>query len=412
MVNFPSVHIRIPRVISDDRGGVAAIFGVVLFLICGFIGAAVDIARYRASADTMQQIADAAALAATAEFSKTGNLQSATRTAQVYLDSNSNRLTGVQKLKATTTIDAAENLRIQVKGSMQTAFLGLFGMQAFSLTSVAEAAVNDPHLDLHVLVDATGSMNIPDTPAEIARFAALFRPYGATHNCSFACHSAGATEVYNGKTGFQIARENNVYLREDRIRDSLGQMIDLLSSSSAARGLRISPYTFEWSETQLLAPTNDFDAVKAAIATMVNNSGGTNITTVLNLMNDRIPSGGTGKEQNPKQAILLVTDGVNQANDSSPQHMDTAKCDALKAKGIILYVLNVHYPDPNLLEGPAATLAKVDEFRPVINGAADQLSACATPGKYWNAYGGDSITQAILEIGADIGAPRPLRLTQ
>ncbi len=57
-------------------------------------------------------------------------------------------------------------------------------------------------------------------------------------------------------------------------------------------------------------------------------------------------------------------------------------------------------------------MLKVDEFRSVINEAPSHLSACASSGKYWNAYGGDSITQAFLEIGADIGSPRPLRLTQ
>lgn len=395
----------------DDRGGVAIIFGAVLFLLCGFIGAAVDIARYRASADTMQQIADAAALAATAEYSKSGDAQAASRVAQVYLDSNASRLSRVNKLKATTTVDAAENLRIQVLGTVQTTFLGLFGMRSFKLTSVAEAAVNDPHMDLHLLVDVTGSMNIPDTPSEMARFANLFRPYGGTYNCTFACHGTAATELYNGKTGFQVARENNVYLREDRIRDSLVQMIDLLENSSVARGLRIAAYTFQWDITERLPLTSDFDVAKSSMSAITNESGGTDVTNVLSLMNYRISTGGTGKASSPRQAILLLTDGVN-GSYGIPAHLDTAKCNDLKAKGIIIYVLNVRYPEISLLQGPSESLDKAVEYRAVIEDAPNRLSACATPGKYWDAYGGDSITQAILEIGEDIGAPRPLRLTQ
>ncbi len=347
-----SVLANIARARHDENGGVAVIFGAVLFLICGFIGAAVDMARYRSSADAMQQIADAAALAATSEFSKTGDLMAARNKAQVYLDSSTSRLPGIAKMKSTTTIDASENLRVEVKASMNTTFLALFGMQAFQLVSTAEASVNEPHLDLHLLIDVTGSMNIPDTPAEIARFSALFRPYGATHNCSFACHRTGVDETYNGKSGFEIARENGVYLREDRIRDSLVQMVDLLETSSSARGLRISPYTFQWTDTQLLPPTNDFDAVKTAISRIVNQSGGTSAGNVLRLVNERFTDGGTGREESPKKAILLVTDGVDQNTaDSSPKNFDVAQCDALKDKGIILYVLNVHYPDPNNLQG-------------------------------------------------------------
>lgn len=411
-MTFQAAQRRWTYAFSNDEGGVALLFGGTLLLVCCFIGAAIDMARYRSAGDAMQQVADAAALAATAEFSKSGDLLAATRRAQIYIDSSADRLPGVSSLKATAAVDASENVRIRVLGSMDTTFLALIGLGSFRLSSIAEASVSNPHMDLHMLIDSTGSMNIPDTPADIARMATLFRPYGGTDNCNFACHGTGASEVYNGKSGFQIARENGIYLREDRIRDSLVQMVDLLSTSSAARGLRISPYTFQWSETQLLAPSNDFDAVRTAISAITNQSGGTNITNVLRLMNDRFIDGGTGKQENPKKAILLVTDGVNQGNDSLPQHIDTAQCDALKAKGIILYVLNVHYPDPNSLQGPAATLAKVDEFRPVIEEAPTHLTACATSGKYWDAYGGDAITQAILEIGADIGAPRPLRLTQ
>jgi hypothetical protein len=190
-------------------------------------------------------------------------------------------------------------------------------------------------------------------------------------------------------------------------------MIDLLATSSSARGLRISPYTFSWNETQLLPLSNNFDEVRDVVSRLTGASVGTSAENVLRVFNERFTDGGIGKAANPKKAILLITDGVDQSNvDAGPKHLDTAQCDALKAKGILLYVLNIHYPNPDNLEGNPGSLSKVVEFRQVMDQAADHLAACATTGKYWDAYGGDSITQAILEIGADIGAPRPLRLTQ
>ena len=190
-------------------------------------------------------------------------------------------------------------------------------------------------------------------------------------------------------------------------------MVDLLATSDAARGIRISPFTFEWADSMLAPLTNNFEEVRTAIQGIENNSGGTSVTNVMRMFNERYSDGGTGKAANPKMAILLITDGVNQSTvDGEPADMDPSHCEYLKGKGVLIYVLNIHYPDPDHLEGGAGSLDKLAKWRPHIEAAPDLLRSCASSGKYFDAYDGDAITRALLEIGTDIGKPRPLRLTQ
>lgn len=358
----------------------------------------------------LQNAADAGVLAAAQIIQEGGTKLDAEKAAAKYFGNNNQGSNFANGIKPEISISQNE-VTMLVAGQVPTTLMKVAGIEFIPVAATASSRLVSPQIDVHILVDVSGSMNIPDSPAEIARFSALFKPYGGGTNCSFACHVPGdpvngEPGTFNGQTGFQIARANDVYLREDRVRDSLVAMIDDLSRSQNASSIQLALYKFEWGPVTQMELANDFaQAIKAA-RLIENNSGGTQGANTLRLLGAALDEAGSDH----KRIVVLITDGVDQDMDTGgPGRLDVAACSELKAKGVDIMVLNMDYPDPDDLEGSPE---KIAEFTPSIEAAPPLLESCATPGMSFKARGGSEISSAMDQIGSVIAKHRVVALAK
>ena len=119
-----------------ERGVVLIWFALMLIMLMGFAGFAVDLSNWWFQAEKIQRSADAGAHAGAAFLP--GDLPSATTTAR--------SLTGQNGFKngsnATVTVSQEPNpnrLRVKVKATIPTYFVGLLGVRSVDLTREAVA---------------------------------------------------------------------------------------------------------------------------------------------------------------------------------------------------------------------------------------------------------------------------------
>ncbi|MGL4405221.1 MAG: vWA domain-containing protein, partial [Notoacmeibacter sp.] len=261
------------------------------------------------------------------------------------------------------------------------------------------------HINVHMVLDNTGSMNIVDGVAAINQMRPLFKPYekfGAIEDCAFACHvkidGSGKDVTYNGKSGSEIARENGIPMREDRIhREMIDQAQRLLQGAS---NIKVAVYAFDWSITKLIDPSDNFGRVKNAIDNVTNVSQGTQYEIMAPQVDFQVGLSGVGTELDPKKVIVLITDGVQQRfPDHKPGLMPIEACDKMKEDGRELYVLNIAYPDPDIIGGDQRPGGSPSEVKAFYNDIDPRMKACATsPDHYFRADYGVTIDRALKKI--------------
>lgn len=404
----------ITRCREDRRGATTTVFAFVLTMLLASTGTAIDFGLAHRAQSDLQRAADAGVLAAASIFRSGGDEPQARRAAESQFRFNKDDLNLAQAVTVDTRISDS-NVVLVGTTEIRTHVLTLVGIDRFPIRVEAESAVEAQHVDVHVLFDVTGSMNIPDAAADIARFSALFRPYGGTTNCSFACHlatpslSTGEPPTFNGKTGFDIARENGIYLREDRLRDSLVTMLRTISAHRSAPNIRVALKTFSWGPTEYAPLSSDYSALISAASNIVNRSAGTNASNTLRLAGQSL-SGGNGTRTNPKQIVVLITDGIEQNMvTAGAGEFDTTACSEVKSRGVEIIVVGLAYPNPNSLQGSPA---KVEEYRRTIEQAPAKLAACASPGRIYDARDGAAIAAAFDSVANAVVSNKAVSLAR
>ena len=120
----------------EERGVVLLWFALMLIMLMGFAGFAVDLSNWWFQADKIQRAADSGAHAGAAFLP--GDLPSATTTARTLTGQNGFR----NGSNATVTVSQEPNpnrLRVKVKATIPTYFVGLLGVESIDLTREAVA---------------------------------------------------------------------------------------------------------------------------------------------------------------------------------------------------------------------------------------------------------------------------------
>ncbi|MGF1649323.1 MAG: VWA domain-containing protein [Hyphomicrobiaceae bacterium] len=399
---------------AQRSGAVAPLTAMVVLVLIGAAGAAVDLGRAVTVRSELQARADAAviAMARVAADDRERARQVGERTFWATKER--------KDIDADITVDfsvsSAGAARVTVDGTISTGLLGAVGIGTIPIAVAAEAAVGGgQYIDLNFVVDVSGSMNIPDSEADIALLSNVFRPFGGHSTCAFACHNGGAGDALDhatGQTGFEIARSLGIYLREDRIRDAIRRLVDRIDSSPERNRVRFGLYDFTGDFVVHTPPTNAVSVFKTRLAELRTElSGGTHLGGVMPNIATAIGESGTGSASNPKSIVILITDGVDyQGWGSVPTGLAMNACEPLKARGHDVYVLNIKYPDPDRLTDFASN-PNVVIMRTLVGDLEGQLRSCASPGHYYEADYGISIDMALGEMtGAAIGTGT-LRLT-
>ena len=180
----------IARFKSDDRGNVAMTFGLMIFMMVGFIGASVDIGRWMLARKQTQEAIDSAILAGLRKYQESSDTGLAINTAQVnynyVVTKNGRGLVGQNSMITSDTIAFVlqnSNRKMTATGDVyiKTPFIGI-ATKSFSnntnqigtlpvlktdgsenaVTEIAQGGNAGTNLEISVMIDITGSMGESD----------------------------------------------------------------------------------------------------------------------------------------------------------------------------------------------------------------------------------------------------------
>jgi Flp pilus assembly protein TadG len=216
----------IARFRRDRRGNIAIMMALSAIPLVGIVGCVVDYTMATAAKTKLQASADAATLAAVsmnstivANAQGMGNsTNGAVPNGTTYLQNifNANAatspaptITSSSVTKSSNTVTAAMSYSAQVS----TAFLGVLGFRNITVTGSSTASYTwAVYVNFYVMLDVSGSMSFPSTPAEQARLMAvnpdnLTGSMGYPQGCQFACHftAQGACQQ-NPVSGWQVGQ--------------------------------------------------------------------------------------------------------------------------------------------------------------------------------------------------------------
>ena len=260
--------------------------------------------------------------------------------------------------------------------------------------------------------------------------------------CVFACHNDPSKPAGQGNDYFALARAtigsaNPITLRIDQLKVAVNQMLNQMAAiNTASSALTVGIYTFAMTATQVY-PTageagSDFSAAIAAVglppnapsqpdtgiqppdATLDPGHSETNFPASMAALAQIVSASGNGNSpQTPRKALIIVTDGFEDApTAANPSHGDygpfaTDQCTAFKNMGYQIYVVyTAYYP---IMWAGWYTWAG----GPVINNQiAPALQACSSgPGYYLQVTDGPGLSAA-LQTFLRSAANAPTVLTQ
>lgn len=406
-----------------NRGGnFAATTALLMFPATVMVGMAVDIWYAYEAKTKMDQVADSAALAAI-------NTQS-----QVYINSSNgtgksnwdkeardffegNRQAIDPRLLVSVSADVERrDLTIRSMVSYQmaypTIFMKMIGVTSIPVSGEAKAEFNvGEYYNVNVLVDNSPSMGIGASQADVDKMQAKM-------GCAFACH-----DLSNTMNNLPKATALGVKLRIDVVGSALRKLADMITNSVVQKGLyRLSLYSLGARADEAVAlplsklqdMTQDMDAFKTAaqnVKLMIMPKSDYNryavgyINKSIQLLNEQIPTSGTGTGVNsPRQVLLLITDGVEDMLTTGSQcfgtfqygrcvqYINVNECQRLKNRGVLVAVLHTTY----------LPITTNDNYINWVRGIAPKvgpaLEACASPNLYEHVDMNSDISASLNEL--------------
>lgn len=430
---------------AQEQGAVALIFAFALIPLLGFAGLAIDYGIGIRESALLATAVDSAVLKAVSPNSQAYQLaKAATGDGVITVDvapyvgmmlaniGANSRMT-LQGAPTVTIRRSGLNVTAQLTAtaSINTTLMSLFGYPTISVTKTSTATTNLPtYMDFYLLLDNTPSMGVGATQADINKLISLTTNIRNNPNeakCGFACHVANQSANVDYYT---IARNNNITLRIDLLRQATQNLMDTANSqqiSSNVSGLyRFAVYDFGASataaQTSVIANIVPLTSNTSSVKTQVNsldlmsvdyqgqyNDQDTSFDTVLPAIGAVIPTPGDGSSTTSRQQILLfVTDGLTDESlrgNRTIKPIDTALCTAIKNRNIQIAVLyTTYYPLPT-------NTFYVNNVAPIVSQIGPALQQCASSPSFFQAVdtGGD-ISSALAALFNNVIAKT--RLTQ
>lgn len=172
---------------DDTAGDIAIMFGLLAFVMFMFVGAAVDMGRWLHARKQMLDAVDAAVLAAGRELQTTGDENKAIAAAEKFFnESIEGRLQGVSMEVNFKVAEVDGGLTVGVDAGsfakIDTPFMSLGGVATLPLLNTAGAEWSQAKLategnaqqnfEISMMLDISGSMNMPSTKIADLRLAA------------------------------------------------------------------------------------------------------------------------------------------------------------------------------------------------------------------------------------------------
>ena len=382
-------------------GQIAILFGLMILPILFAAGAAIDYSRRNAAKARLDAAVDAAVLAVISQKSNAVSADSLLRMDQQF-KAEAARIPGVSVTSFLPLAPAVTGKTVSVSATytatVKTTLGGLMNVPTMAIggRSAGERKLAQ-YIDFYLLLDNSPSMGLAATNAEIARMIELTKSAPNHPSCAFACHERNADGTDKMDDHYHIAKNNNVILRINVLRDAVLAMVDRAKTSmSLAQQFRMETWTFSDIQTQISALTTSLDQTRSdaqKIDLAYNYSGTpanqTAYERAIKKMNETVPASGTGvTAASPIRFLFFVTDGVQDSpvdgsvsNQSAGSMVsanrfigpiDPATCQALKDKGVRIGIIYTTY-----LELPGNWT--YDKYvKPFEKQIASTLKACAS----------------------------------
>lgn len=375
-----------------EDGSVAMVFGLSVFIFIGALALAIDFARAVSTRTSLAALADSAALAG-AVYLRSSN---SAALSQAYNAFDAGKARNAATVTRTMKLGPdGRSVIAEASATVDTYFGGVIGMRRLTVSVKSEALSRIGYLDVQLLLDVSGSMDLAATPDEMTRLKSLTKPYidawaalpanannggaaayAAENGCAFACHIREGWEP-NGGTAFDFARSNNVLLRWDVVTQGATSMAEALLNGAAANAngpvIQVGGYAFGDALQPIFGLTTSPSNISFQLGASSIRQYNTRLNDALGQMKDVIGVAGDGTtQQSARKVLVLATDGVDGGRGGSHQPLDPTQCDLIKSQGVIIAVLNVKYVKDtasNFFNGAVGPF--YDQIEP-------QLQQCAT----------------------------------
>ncbi len=391
-----SPHTQLHHLAQCSQGNVTVVIGLIASVLFACAGIAIDYGHTVTARTHLQSLLDAATLSAIHETS----IEKVRTTFDKYLESGA--ITSLASTSDSVEINAevlsfdGVNLQTTATTSLPLAFAPFFGISSFPIR-VNATAVKASYQEIYFAVDLSSSTGMGATDADRQALEALTQPYAAPaygsklpQGCAFGCHRREGWEP-SGKTVYQMAREAGIKLREDELENQFNGLVDLLldpADAAVQRGMRkVAVVGFSNYARQLAAPTSSADTVKSALDDFADSDRfESDFASVFNELGYLLGSQGDGSSAHPNKMLVMISDGIDSRDAFfSQKAMDVALCTSVKNAGFRLAVVEIKYPT---LPGNALY---EDTVEPVEDSISPALSACASPGWYFQAINNDDV---------------------
>ena len=303
----------------DRRGSSSVLFALTLVPLIGLAGGAVDYSKAIADRSRLNNALDAAVIvgAKQAQSDDTRNLTNkaiianAKAAATDYFNTAPNLPKGAKpsftvKLKnRTVTVEGAYT------ATTPASLLKVIGFDKFAIGGAAAAALDlSPMVDIHLLIDVSGSMALGATTADINKLTSNL-------GCAFACHD-GAKVKNSQLDAFEWAQANGVTLRLNEINTGILDFIAWLKTqSSSSKRIRIAVHTFSTTLETIVPITATLNAATNNLPQAPDASGefdgATHFSDIMTAFSDEIGASGDGAGA-ARKLVIIATDGVQDPN--------------------------------------------------------------------------------------------------
>ncbi len=417
---------------KDTSGAIAIIFVLALVPLLLAMGFAIDYTSASTARSKLDTAADAAALAGVVAAKSYLLANQSSGLSDVQLNSNAIAIGNSDAmqyfLSTSTNAERTQNIQgvadVKINGRSITStinytadYLAAFGpliqINTFTLSNTATAASGLPdYLDVYIVMDNSGSMGVGATQADINIMRTAI-------NCEIGCHVAGYTN-------YDDAHAAGAVMRIDVLRSAVTTMLAKANQLKTSSDLfQFGLYTFSNTLVTLKSASTDYTVLNTAIAGLAPETvnGGTNFHYAIGQQLPPIlpvsQDGSTAQKR--KSHVIIITDGVEDsrflslspavdpnyvlwygngnpyAGGDNIQAFDPAICNAVKATGATVSVLNVAYIAPI---NAAAGAGEFDYVRTNILGKeSTTIGGCASnPNNFYLANSPVEIQDAINTI--------------
>lgn len=418
MAHFTSTPVR--SFASDERGTIAMIFSLCIFVLVMMVGLAIDVGRLYQASGRITAAIDAAALAA-AKGLRLANLTDAEvqTVAQDYfntaIDGPGGHYAKIESLSVNIN-RAQSSVAIDVVASVPTLFAAVGGIDKFSMPKHSVAIFDAKDIEVSLQLDVTGSMGgskiaalktatknlvdvlLPDSKTGAGQVRLAFAPFSAGVNVG---------PYLKAVDGNRASGNNCVYERKtstNETTDALPEGDDAFKIASDLTGKGVQPCP----NAPIVPMTDNKNLLKNAVdayqatSSTAGQLGASWAWYLVSPTWSKIwPAASKpapysdGKTQ---KTVILMTDGVYNTigginyGDASNQAVQASKlsvdlCKAMRKEGIKIYTVGFD------LKSAGSQKKRVE----------DTLTACASdPSGFYKAETGDELDAVFRQIATDI----------